>query len=83
MTFRELLKNKKITQQKLADQIGKSQRLVSNWCLGDSEPQIKELISLKNLLQIDYETLLKGFEKNKIHLDFIQECTVDELIKEG
>ena len=63
MTFKDLLKKHGLTQQEVANVIGKSQRLVSNWCVGDSEPQIKELICLKNLLQIDYETLLKSFEK--------------------
>jgi len=63
MTFRELLKNKKITQQRLASKIGKSQRLISSWCIGSCEPRINDLLKLHKILQVDLDVLLNSFIK--------------------
>lgn len=67
MNFKELLKESKLTQMQLADCLGKSQKLVSKWCVGECEPQISDLIKMQKILNVDTNVLLRSFKKNKAH----------------
>lgn len=59
--FKTVLKQKKMTQEKLANQIGVSQQLVSFWCVGKMEPSIKHLKLISQVLKVDMETLVNCF----------------------
>lgn len=65
MNFKELLKESKLTQMQLAERLGKSQKLISKWCLGDCEPQINDLLKIQKILNVDIDVLLHSFQKNK------------------
>lgn len=59
--MRELLKNKKITQIELAEQIGVSQQTISKWINKVIRPKYEELIKLSKILSISVEDLIKFF----------------------
>lgn len=64
MTFSENLKialaNNKMTQQKLAEQLGTTQQTVSRWLKGINEPDFKTLIKICTILNETPNTIL-GF----------------------
>ena len=62
MEFKESLKKirqeKSLSQQKLADLVGVKQYVIASWETGRSEPSIKDLINLKNTLDVSFDYLL-------------------------
>ncbi len=59
--FKQLLKDSRLTQLDLAKKIGKSQRLISRWCCGTCQPQIRDLVKVQEVLNIDINDLLNCF----------------------
>lgn len=59
--FKKLLKESGITQQELANKIGKSQRLISRWCCGSCQPQIVDILKIQQVLNIEFKILLMSF----------------------
>lgn len=61
--FKDNLKNLRIfnnlTQQKLAEKLGVSFKTVSHWESGYSEPNIQQLIILKQILNASFDELLE------------------------
>lgn len=65
MTNKELnrlkvvLAERKKTGKWLAEQLGKDQTTVSKWCTNSSQPDIKNLIKLAKILEVDVNDILK------------------------
>lgn len=51
-------KSNKLTQEELAVKISVSNRTISHWEHGYSEPSLEQLHQLKVVLEIDYDDLL-------------------------
>lgn len=64
--MKELLKKAGLTQQELADLIGKSQRLVSAWCNGQCQPQVELLPDLSKILKVSIEELIFCIRNSKL-----------------
>lgn len=63
MSFKNLLKEKSISQTKLAKKLGVSQALISKWANDTCEPQLVMLPKLAQIFGVDIETILRSFEK--------------------
>lgn len=53
----------KITQEELANVLGKSKNVVSNWERGDNKPDVETLYALCQILDVDANYLL-GWNKS-------------------
>ena len=58
----ELRKNKGLSQEELAEQLGVSRQAVSNWERGETLPDTKQLIALSNIYDVSVDELL-GLER--------------------
>lgn len=56
--LRELIEETDTTQQKIADQIGKTRQTVSNYADGSSEPDLKTLVAIANHFKVSVDYLL-------------------------
>ncbi len=63
MDLKQLRKNKKITQFRLASVIGVNQSAVAMWERGASIPQTKDLTKIAKALGVTVDELLACFEK--------------------
>ncbi|ENV56501.1 hypothetical protein F951_02199 [Acinetobacter soli CIP 110264] len=63
--LKELRKNKKITQQQIADAIGVSKTSVIYWEKGDNLPKHDSLMALAQVLNVSSAYLLNGEENDK------------------
>ena len=53
----------KMTQKQLADKIEISDKAISKWECGLGKPDIRLILKLSNILEIDVQELLKLYEK--------------------
>lgn len=60
----ELRKQKGLSQEEVADQVGVTRQTVSKWEVGESKPDFDKIIPLCDLFSITTEELLRG-EKNE------------------
>lgn len=58
MKIKELREEHRLTQRELAEKIGNSQRNVSNWENGTSEPDIETLVRLCRVFGVTLEELV-------------------------
>lgn len=63
MTFKELLKKKKVTQRELAVMVGVTQSTISYWSKGITNPRMRDLEKIAKALGVSITTLVKSFEK--------------------
>ncbi len=70
--LQELRKEKGLTQEQLAEQMGVARRTVSRWETGSNMPDMDILIDLSDLYEVDLREILSG-EKKSEHMD--QEVT--------
>ena len=61
--FINLLKERKVTQKELAEELGVHQTLISQWCCGKTTPTIRQVSSLSEFLKIPVEDIIKCFKK--------------------
>lgn len=61
--IKEILKEQGRSQTWLAEQLGKSYVMVTNYCNNKAQPRIEVLNQIANLLDVDVRTLL---ESNKV-----------------
>lgn len=54
----------KLTQKQLGEKVGVRHAAVSSWELGKTEPPLKALPILSDVLNVSLETLLTGREEN-------------------
>ena len=57
-----VLVEKKRTNKWLAEQLGKDQGTVSKWCTNTCQPDLKTLVRIAQLLEVDMKELIR-FEK--------------------
>lgn len=62
----ELRKEKKITQEQLAEKLGVARRTVSRWETGSNLPDIDLLMELSDLYEVDLREILDGARKNEM-----------------
>ena len=62
----ELRKEKKITQEQLAEKLGVARRTISRWETGSNLPDIDFLIELSDLYEVDLREILDGARKNEM-----------------
>lgn len=64
---REMRLAKKMTQKQLAEQMNISDKAISKWECGQGNPDVSLVLKLSNILQIDPQELLSGYEKRRIN----------------
>ena len=73
----ELRKEKKITQEQLAEKLGIARRTVSRWETGSNLPDIDLLMQLSDLYEVDLREILDGERKNEM----LEQETKETIIK--
>jgi transcriptional regulator with XRE-family HTH domain len=63
--LQELRKEKGITQEQLAEQMGVARRTVSRWETGSNMPDLDVLIELSDLYAVDLREILSGERKSE------------------
>jgi transcriptional regulator with XRE-family HTH domain len=63
--LQELRKEKGLTQEQLAEQLGVSRRTVSRWETGSNTPDLDILIELSDLYAVDLREILNGERKSE------------------
>ena len=63
--LQELRKEKGLTQEQLAEQIGVARRTVSRWETGSNMPDLDILIELSDLYEVDLREILSGERKSE------------------
>lgn len=64
--IKEVLVRLGISQKDLAHQLNKNEHTVSNWCINKSQPHIKELYKIAEILEVDiYDLLVSVKELSK------------------
>ena len=54
-----VLVEKKLTNKWLAEKLGKDQGTVSKWCTNTCQPDLKTLIKIAQLLEVDMKELIR------------------------
>lgn len=75
--LKELRKEKEMTQEQLAEQLGVSSRTVSRWETGSNMPDLSVLIELADLYHVDIRELIDGERKS----ENVNQETKDTLVK--
>ena len=57
--IKEVLVRKGMSQKTLAEHLGKNVHTVSNWCINKSQPHLRELRKMAELLDVDICDLLE------------------------
>jgi transcriptional regulator with XRE-family HTH domain len=56
--IKEILVRQGVSQKDLALQLGKNEHTVSNWCINKSQPHLKDLFKIAEILDVDVCELL-------------------------
>ena len=64
--LRELRKEKKLTQEQLAERFGVSSRSVSRWENGNTMPELGILVELADYYEVDIKEIIDGERKSEI-----------------
>lgn len=64
--IKEVLVRKEMSQKELASRLGKNVHTVSNWCINKSQPHLKELFRIAEILNIDVCDLIVKSKKDLI-----------------
>lgn len=56
--LKEVLVRKGLSQKDLAARLEKNEHTVSNWCINKSQPHLKELYKIAEILEVDICELL-------------------------
>jgi transcriptional regulator with XRE-family HTH domain len=56
--IKEVLVRKGVSQKELAAQLERNEHTVSNWCINKSQPHLKELQKIAEILDVDICDLL-------------------------
>ena len=65
--IRSVRLNRKMTQKQLAEKMNISDKAISKWECGSGNPDISLILELSNVLGIDVQELLAGYEKRQIN----------------
>ena len=61
--LQELRKEKRLTQEQIAEQMGVARRTVSRWETGSNMPDLDILLELSDLYEVDLQEILSGERK--------------------
>ena len=64
MPLKQMIKEKGLTQQELADMLGVKQTAISNWCNGYNLPSTDKLLKLEKILGCPISELLGKDEES-------------------
>ncbi|BDW91908.1 transcriptional regulator [Flagellimonas marinaquae] len=56
--IKEILVRQGVSQKHLALQLDKNEHTVSNWCINKSQPHLKDLFKIAEILEVDVCELL-------------------------
>ncbi|THV57308.1 XRE family transcriptional regulator [Flagellimonas alvinocaridis] len=56
--IKEILVRQGVSQKDLALQLDKNEHTVSNWCINKSQPHLKDLFKIAEILDVDVRELL-------------------------
>jgi transcriptional regulator with XRE-family HTH domain len=59
--FKNLLKEKRVTQCAIAEKLGVHQTLISQWCVGKGKPTIKQTTIIAKELDVSVEVVIACF----------------------
>jgi len=62
--LKEILVREEVSQKDLAKRLEKNEHTVSNWCINKSQPHLKDLYRIAEILEVDICDLLIS-EKDK------------------
>lgn len=77
--FRNLRKSVVMTQQQVADALGRSQQVVGHWETGYSQPDLNTLIQLCNLYRVSFDDAF-GIRHNEDESENIKNLHVQQEI---
>ena len=63
--LQELRKEKSMTQEQLAEQLGVARRTVSRWETGNNLPDLDILVELSDLYSVDLREIISGERKSE------------------
>ena len=63
MKLKELLKEKGITQGKLANELGVHQTLISQWCHGKCKPNVIQVAALARIIGVGTQQICDCFQE--------------------
>lgn len=63
--LKELRKEKRLTQEQIAEQMGVARRTVSRWETGSNMPDLDILLELSDLYEVDLQEILSGERKSE------------------
>jgi len=66
-SIKKLRKEKKLSQEQLAEQLHVTRQAVSNWETGKTQPDIDTLTQLAGIFDVSLERMIYGKEKKKFH----------------
>ena len=63
--LKEILVREEVSQKDLARKLEKNEHTVSNWCINKSQPHLKDLYKIADILKVDIcELLISEKDKN-------------------
>jgi len=68
-SIKKLRKEKKLTQDQLAEQLHVTRQAISNWEIGKTQPDVETLTQLAKIFGVSVERIIYGKEKKNWHLD--------------
>ncbi|MDO5969565.1 helix-turn-helix transcriptional regulator [Flavivirga aquimarina] len=63
--LKEILVREEVSQKDLAKKLGKNEHTVSNWCINKSQPHLKDLYRIAEILKVSVCDLLIPEQDNK------------------
>ena len=62
--LKEILVREEVSQKDLAKKLEKNEHTISNWCINKSQPHLKDLYKIADILKVDIcELLISGRDK--------------------
>ena len=74
--LKELRKERKLTQEQLAEQFHVSNRTVSRWENGNTMPDLSILVELADFYDVDIREIIDGERKSEIMNENLKETLV-------
>ncbi|QNR23647.1 helix-turn-helix transcriptional regulator [Croceimicrobium hydrocarbonivorans] len=62
--LKEVLVRLGVSQKELALKLDKNEHTISNWCINKSQPHLKDLRKIANLLNVDVCDLIEPLKKD-------------------
>ena len=80
--LQELRKEKGLTQEQLAEQMGVARRTVSRWETGSNMPDLDILVELSDLYEVDLREILSGERKSEQMNEELKDINIEPTTEE-